>query len=243
MRELKTYLIEAIVTKRRDFGEKDRILSLFTADKGRIDVLSKGARRPGSKLSYSSDLATVALFKINTAKGLDIILEAKTLYQPEGAFGNIKKSSKIFSALQIVNNLYREGERHDKTYDSLKRLVYLASEKDSKFGFVSFLRNVIVDHGIAPSLNECIYCQKEISKSSGVCFSLKGGMAHSACAKESAIAISMEDQRFLRAIFADSFSDEVLLKGNFEKQTYLNIFTLLNDYFSWQFEQQFETLK
>ncbi|OQA53060.1 MAG: DNA repair protein RecO [candidate division WS2 bacterium ADurb.Bin280] len=243
MRELKTYLVEGVVVRRRDFKEKDRILTLFTLERGRVDVLAKGARRPGSKLSYCSDLATVGSFKINSTRSLDIVLESKTLYQPEGAFGNIKKSSKIFSALQIVDNLYREGDSYSMTYNSLKKLIYLASERDSKFGFVSFLRNVIIDHGIAPSLNECVLCQKEISKSSLVRFSLKGGIVHQECARDDAIEISPDEQRLLQSIFSNDFSDKTLVESNFNKQTYLKTFALLNDYFSWQFERQFLTIE
>lgn len=239
MRESRTYLIEGVVTRRRDFLEKDRILTVFTKERGKMDILAKGARRPGSKLSYTSDLATVAVFKMNSLKSIDMVMETKSMYLPEGAFGDVSKSNKIFLALGIINSLYREGEKHTETYEALKRLIYFASQKDSKFGFVSFLRNVIVDHGIVPRLDVCSCCENKIKPTEKAVFSVKDGLAHDICVQGIGEELAKSDWDFLRLIFSNDFSEENLLLKKFENDTYQNVLSILHKYFLYHFQDNF----
>ena len=42
---MRSYRIEGIIIKRRDFGETDRILTVFTKTQGKISVIAKGVRK------------------------------------------------------------------------------------------------------------------------------------------------------------------------------------------------------
>ena len=45
----RTFRSEAIVLKRTDFGEADRLLTLYSREKGKIKAIAKGARKPQSR--------------------------------------------------------------------------------------------------------------------------------------------------------------------------------------------------
>jgi DNA repair protein RecO (recombination protein O) len=45
----RTYRTEAIILRRKDFGEADRILTLFTPGEGKVRVVAKGIRKPRSR--------------------------------------------------------------------------------------------------------------------------------------------------------------------------------------------------
>ena len=49
MPRLRTYRSEAIVLRRVDFGEADRMLTLYSREFGKIRALAKGARKPQSR--------------------------------------------------------------------------------------------------------------------------------------------------------------------------------------------------
>ena len=42
----RTYRTEAIIVRRTDFGEADRIVTLYTASYGKVRAVARGARRP-----------------------------------------------------------------------------------------------------------------------------------------------------------------------------------------------------
>ena len=48
-REARSQRIEAIVLKHSDFGEADRLLTLYSREQGKLSALAKGARKPGSR--------------------------------------------------------------------------------------------------------------------------------------------------------------------------------------------------
>ena len=69
--------MDAVVLRRRDSGESDRRLTLFTQQLGKIDVVAKGARKPTSRLAGSSDPLTVARFTFAPGKSNRYITQAQ----------------------------------------------------------------------------------------------------------------------------------------------------------------------
>ncbi len=45
----RTYRTEAVIIRRRDFGEADRLLTLFSRVQGKMKAIAKGARKPQSR--------------------------------------------------------------------------------------------------------------------------------------------------------------------------------------------------
>ena len=43
------YRADAVVLRRRDLGEADRILTIYTLEHGKLRVVAKGVRRPDRK--------------------------------------------------------------------------------------------------------------------------------------------------------------------------------------------------
>ena len=54
----RVFRTEAIVLRRRDFGEADRLLTLYTPERGKISALAKGARKPTSRKAGHVELYT-----------------------------------------------------------------------------------------------------------------------------------------------------------------------------------------
>lgn len=77
MRQQHSYSSEAIVLKRSDLGEADRIITLFTPYKGKFHAIAKGARRPVSKLAGHVELLTRSQLQVAVGRNLDIITQAE----------------------------------------------------------------------------------------------------------------------------------------------------------------------
>ncbi len=77
MRQERSYPIEAIVLKRTDIGEADRILTLFTPNKGKMRAVAKGIRRPISKKAGHLELLTRSQLQVALGRNLDIITQVE----------------------------------------------------------------------------------------------------------------------------------------------------------------------
>ncbi len=75
----RTYQTEAIVLRRSDFGEADRLLTVFTPERGKLRLIAKGARKPTSRKSGHVELFSHGRFLVAMGRDLDIITQAETL--------------------------------------------------------------------------------------------------------------------------------------------------------------------
>jgi len=75
VRPLRSYRLSALVLRSRNLGEADRLLTLLSAEKGKITAVAKGARKPRSKLA-PLQLFTLATLQLASGKSFDIITQA-----------------------------------------------------------------------------------------------------------------------------------------------------------------------
>jgi DNA repair protein RecO (recombination protein O) len=108
MRDLKT---KAIVLKRTDYGEADRILQLLTPE-GKKSVMAKGVRREKSKLAGGIELFSVSEVVIHEGKGeLGILTSAKLLEYYDAFVKDIE-------LLELGGSLMRDASRRAEQVDS-----------------------------------------------------------------------------------------------------------------------------
>ncbi|MCB9450115.1 MAG: DNA repair protein RecO [Anaerolineaceae bacterium] len=76
-RQERTFRTQAIILKRRDFGEADRLLTILTPEHGKLSVIAKGARKPTSHKSGHVELFTQVDMLIQRGRDLDIVTQAE----------------------------------------------------------------------------------------------------------------------------------------------------------------------
>jgi recombinational DNA repair protein (RecF pathway) len=64
------YRTEAIVLRRSDLGEADRLLTLYTPEWGKLRVIAKGVRKPTSRKSGHVELFTHSRLLIARGRNL-----------------------------------------------------------------------------------------------------------------------------------------------------------------------------
>ena len=75
----RSFRSEAIILKRRDFGEADRLLTVLTPRHGRLDVIAKGARKPASSKTGHVELLSKADLLIHKGRDLGIVVQAEVI--------------------------------------------------------------------------------------------------------------------------------------------------------------------
>lgn len=112
----------SIVLSRRDFRENDQIISLYTAEKGKLEVLARGVKKINSK--NAAYLEPCFLVDAEIILGKEIMYLTKV--QPINIFKNIRtdlsKISVAGYAVDLLNKLLQTGET-DKNIFLLVRNV------------------------------------------------------------------------------------------------------------------------
>ena len=90
---MNNYQTQGVILRRKNFFETDKMLWVYTRDRGNIKVIAKGARKTLSKLSGHVELFYLNNFQIVEGKNIDIVsnghddnITMATEEQPEAEF-------------------------------------------------------------------------------------------------------------------------------------------------------------
>jgi len=112
--------MQAIVLSRRDFRESDQIISLYTLEKGKQEVLARGVKKITSK--NSAHLEPFSFVDIEIVPGKEI--DHLTKVQPINYFSDIRKDlQKSLSASYVVgltDKLVHSGEYDERIFSLLR---------------------------------------------------------------------------------------------------------------------------
>ncbi|MBP6042023.1 DNA repair protein RecO [Candidatus Saccharibacteria bacterium] len=108
---MKTVNTEAIVLRRVNYGEADRIITVLSAELGKVSVMAKGVRKLKSKLAGGIEpLAINSMTLIEGKKDLYTLRSARMDKQMSSILSSIERSDLAFTALKQINKLVEETE-------------------------------------------------------------------------------------------------------------------------------------
>ena len=101
---------QAIILKRINFGEADRILTAITPDHGKISILAKGVRRSKSKLAGGLELFSVTdLSFINGKSNLKTVTSTRLIKHYRKIVENINLTMIAYEFLKLIDTNTQES--------------------------------------------------------------------------------------------------------------------------------------
>jgi DNA repair protein RecO (recombination protein O) len=127
----RTFRTEAIVLRRKDFGEADRVLTLFTPEAGKIRALAKGVRKPASRKAGHLELYTRSNLLLAKGREMDIITQAETVEAYRPLREDLLRSSYGSYCVELLDRFTPDEAENKPLYDLLARaLGWLAEARD-----------------------------------------------------------------------------------------------------------------
>jgi|GEM_PF-3346548 len=125
------YKQTAIIIKLTDFHEADKIATLLGKNRGRIETIAKGTRKPTSRKSSSIDVGVLAEFRLAKGKNFDIITEIRPLRSPERIKSSIEKISALYYLLDLCNRFFRDENQGQEIFDELNDSIEILEESEN----------------------------------------------------------------------------------------------------------------
>src|SRR5260370_40182928 len=119
MRQQRSYSIEAIILKRTDYGEADRILTLLTPTKGKMHAIAKGTRRPVSKKAGHLELLNRSQLQMALGRNLDIVTQAEGRENFLHLRGELWHMTCVFYLAELVDRFVEDSTPHFDIYSLL----------------------------------------------------------------------------------------------------------------------------
>ncbi len=119
MRQQHSYATEAIILKRSDLGEADRILTLFTPNKGKFHAVAKGIRRPISKKAGHLELLNHSQLQLALGRNLDIVTQAENRENFLHLRTELWHMTCGFYLAELVDRFIEDHTKHSDVYNLL----------------------------------------------------------------------------------------------------------------------------
>jgi len=197
----RVYRTTGIIIKRHKFGEADRLLTIFTADCGKVRAIAKGAMRPGSKLGGNVELLTHSQLMLARGRNLDIVTQAQTLDTFLPMRDSLELMSCGFYLAELVDNFTEENVEDRDLFELLLATLRSLSETGEGERIVRYFELRLLGHlGYSPQLQKCANCNRTLQPEANYYSPAQGGALCRECGYPymAASTISVNAQKVLR---------------------------------------------
>jgi DNA repair protein RecO (recombination protein O) len=162
---MRTYSASAIILRRIDLGEKDRILTIYAREQGKLPAVAKGARRAGSKLAGVSEPFTYAKMFLSSGRDLDVLTQAEI----RESFPNVKQSitgiAYAVYLMELTNSFVDERQSNPDLFDTLLSAMYvMESGTDPEITARYYEIQALAILGYEPHFEACLRCGKKTGR-------------------------------------------------------------------------------
>lgn len=153
---------KAIILKRIEYGESDKIITLLTQNNGKITVMAKGIRKQRSKLAGSMELfSTIDITFLDGRSDLKTVVSARLITHYGSIAADLHRSMFLYEALKQLDKL-TESECGSEYYTIAE--VLMESLADDRVGLelskMWFLQHVMYALGYRINLKEDSHGEK-----------------------------------------------------------------------------------
>ena len=215
----RSYKTEAVVLRSIRFGEADRVLHLYTSDRGRVGAVAKGVRKTKSRFGARLEPLSHAELMLHEGSGeLQTVTGVQLIASHQAARDDYYRLGVGLIGAEAMLRLFSEQERNERAFTALTRFLDvldespLAAERPALDPLaLAFQLKLLWLSGYLPHLTSCAECGTDDATLVG--YSPRaGGAVCRACATEAeAIALGADGIAGIEALLARPLADAVSL--------------------------------
>lgn len=200
---------EAVVLRHSDWGEADRILSLYTRQMGKVRAIAKGVRKMRSRKSGHLEPFTKVNLQLARGRDLFIVTQAEAINAYLSLRDDLLRIGYASYIIELLDRFTFDDDENPPLFhllaDTLKRL----DQESQPFLVVRYYEVRLLDLlGYRPHLFHCANCETEIKAQAQYFSALQGGVLCPKCGSGAPEArpISMQALKYLRYFQRSSYA-------------------------------------
>ncbi|MSQ30689.1 MAG: DNA repair protein RecO [Dehalococcoidia bacterium] len=200
----------AIVLRHRRLGEADRIVTLLTPGRGKIDVIAKGVLRARSRMAGHLEPLTLVEVVLAHGRSMDVVTQAQTIDAFPAAHDDLDRLSAAMYLLELADRITVEHADAEGLHDLLHvALVRLARGDGQQVVTRTFELALLDATGFRPELTACLRCSMPVAAEAAWWAPAEGGVMCASCARahQDAQPIDATALRVLRAFQTQTYEE------------------------------------
>ncbi|MBU1177623.1 DNA repair protein RecO [Patescibacteria group bacterium] len=245
-----TYRTKGIVIKYSDLRETDRIITVFTANLGKVQAVAKGVRKTLSKLGGHLDLFNIVQLELANGRNLETVTGVQTVTNFSRIRTSLSKTSQVYYLTELIDQLvpaeYKDTRLFDLLASTLKILDSDVCDDEITESLLAqaFKVKLLQLLGFAPQLNQCGQCSQPITTTGSYFFSNQlGSLKCRSCwdSKNQGTEIALPALKILRVLARENLL--YLSKVNASQQGLAEAERILDNYIKYIIEKEPRSLR
>ncbi len=193
----------AIVLRYANYGERDRMLTLFSPTRGLIEAAAHGCRRPRSRLLRASELFTLGDFELFEKGGRYTVTGFSLIENFYPLRNDWERLNAGMYMLNLCEAAIQPGENSQELFMLLLHTLSRLTFSDQPWvpllsGFLAHFANT---QGYRPRLRHCVVCGERIADGAPAALDLReGGLVCGRHRQADAPLIAPSERAFLRHV-------------------------------------------
>jgi DNA repair protein RecO (recombination protein O) len=200
--------VEGVVLKHLNWGETDRLVTLFTRELGKVRAVAKGVRKPKSRKAGHLEPFTRATIQLARGRDLYILTQADAIEIHLALKNDLVSLGYASYVIELLSNFTYEEESNRDLYRLLVKTLARLNRGDDPTLAIHYFEIRLLDLvGYRPHLFNCAQCEEEIQAEDQFFSANLGGVLCPRCGSHSpgARAISIHALRYLRHFQRSSY--------------------------------------
>lgn len=157
------YTADALVIRSRDFGESDRLLTLFSREMGKLQAVAKGVRKPKSRQRAGAQLFTYGDFLIYKGKTLDTVSQCSAKESFPNLWNDLDRSFAAAGVMELLDIATIQGQPNQELFTLTLTCLFLLEQFEASLVLCAYALRLMILLGYKPRLGECAECGVDIS--------------------------------------------------------------------------------
>src|SRR3954451_6795275 len=176
------YKTEAVIIRRSDLGEADKILTIFTPNFGKLRVVAKGVRKVTSRLAGHVELFTRSQMLLAKARNLDIVTQSETVDAYRPLHDDLSRIAHASYVSELLDAFTPDALENYPVYKLTTVAFALISEDAHPDRVLRWFELQLLNYmGYAPELIQCVQCRSELQATTNGFSPQQGGVICASC--------------------------------------------------------------
>ncbi len=213
-----TFSTKAIILDRQSFRERDSKETVYSLDKGKLELVARGTRKISSKLAGHLEPITLSNLMIVKGRQFDYIGSAVSENCYPAVKSDLAKLQIVGQAINVFNQLIKSSQGDKNLFNLLQEFLDIINAKqklilDFILFYHFFILKLLAQLGYKPQLYNCLVCQGEILPQNNIFNYARGGLICPQCSRsQHSLTISKNCIKILRLVVNKDLSNLINLK-------------------------------
>jgi DNA repair protein RecO (recombination protein O) len=150
---------EGIVIRTNDYGESNKIVTIYSRELGKVGLMARGAKKPSSRLASVTQLFTYGYFFIQAGSGMGTLQQGEVISSMRSIREDIFTTAYASYILELTDKGTDNNKPNPFLFELLYQTIHYMNEGyDTEILMYIYEMKMLNVLGLYPILDECAVC-------------------------------------------------------------------------------------